>query len=268
MKFFRIGRKQKTGSTEVERQIIHEMAQTAAHKVEPLREDCVAPSERLAQANARVADLEARLESARRSVADHENMLKAAQDAAVEAATRGGEPGSLTGIEVGLRSARDREHIFEEALERAKTLLQAAEAEANHAAELEQEERRKAALLEQEEKRKAALLEQDKKFILTLKELMGHAAKMAEWHEQLRQLQTDADDRYPSNVLWPAFNERDHYAQWLSTADALVHRFQPGKDVPDTLEAVIAEPAKDSSEGARKAIELFTLQASLTTRAA
>ncbi len=56
--------------------------------------------------------------------------------------------------------------------------------------------------------------------------------------------------------------------QWLSIADALVHRFQPGKDAPHTLETVIAEPANDSSEGTHKTIEMCTLKPSLTTQAA
>jgi hypothetical protein len=181
--------------------------QPAEQPAEQIRTGALIVSRRLTQATARVADLEVRLLGTRKTVEDLNARLTAAREAAIEAATRGEEPPSIPDLEVELRKARERGRIFEEALVRAKVLLQDAEAE----------------------NLRAAQLEQNRKFAKTLKELMGHAAKMAECHRHLGELHRAAEGRYPHPLLWQAFNAED-YAGWLCAANAFLNQAREPQD--------------------------------------
>jgi hypothetical protein len=195
---------------------------------------------RLTQATARVADLEERLLGARKTVEDLTARLTAAREAAIEAATRGEEPASIPDLEVDLREARERGRIFEEALVRAKVLLQDAEAD----------------------NLRAAQLEQDKKFAKTLKELMGHAARMVECHQHLSELYRAAEGRYPHSLLWQAFSAED-YAGWLRAANAFLNQAREPERVPakaagmlDTQGAIPGQGADGPRTEKRSRVEL------------
>jgi hypothetical protein len=91
--------------------------------------------------------------------------------------------------------------------------------------------RAKASLRDAEaENLRAGQLEQDETFAKTLKELMGHAAKLAECHKRLRELHLSAGCRYPSELFWPTFDSQGHYARWLSDAAVFISRLQEQKD--------------------------------------
>ncbi len=155
---------------------------------------------RTEESAARVRELETRLSAARWKVARLEARLNAAQDAAVEAVVRGGEPPTFTEREAELLAARRNRHILEEALARATALLRIAEAESAQAAQADSDER----------------------LAGTLRQLMEHAAKMAECHERLREIHAAAGGRYSPELLWPAFAPDDYYRQWLRAAEVFL----------------------------------------------
>jgi hypothetical protein len=186
------------------------------HVVVQVRSKHVTSRDRVLEASTRVADLERRLGFRREKSARLTARLNALQEAAVEAAVRGEEPPSFTEIEAELREAQTSEHILEQALKRAKALLATAEVES----------------------RRAAQAEQDEKFADTLKELMGHAAKMAECHARLTEIHAASGGRYSPSLLWSALASDKDYAQWLCNAQAFLNRLRQGKDAPP---AVIAD---------------------------
>ena len=160
------------------------------------------------EASRRIADLEGRLSAKREKVSQLAAQLDALQEAAVEAAVRGEEPANFTALEAALRDTQAGERILEQALNRAKASLRTAEAEC----------------------KRAAQAEQDEKFANTLRELMQHAAVMAECHKRLSEIHKASGGRYSPSLFWSAFAPGNDYAQWLRNAEDFLNRPRPEKD--------------------------------------
>jgi len=180
----------------------------APHGGAQVRSNYAIVCDRVEEAARRVADLEGRLSAKREKVFQLVAQLDALQEAAVEAAVRGEEPTNFTLLEAALRDAQAGERILEEALNRAKASLRTAEAEC----------------------KRAAQVEQDEKFADTLRELMQHAAVMAECHNRLSEIHKASDGRYSPSLLWYAFAPGNDYAQWLRNAGDFLNRPRPEKD--------------------------------------
>lgn len=196
MALFGIGRKPER--VESGNNAMREMSES--QKIEPTSTRQAKARKLFEEAGVRVRDLKTRLSSARWKVVTLEVQLKAAQEAAVEAVVVGGEPPSLTEREIELGAAQRKIEILEKALERATDLLRSAEAG-----------------LEQ-----ATQAELDDNFANTLRELMEHAAKMAESHGRLCEIHVSAEGRYSSELLWPAFAPDGYYTQWLRAVEGFV----------------------------------------------
>jgi hypothetical protein len=198
MAFFGIGKKSEQTRADSDSNEAKQMK--ASQNAEPTITRHAKARKRLEESAARVRELETRLSVARWKVASLEARLNAAQEAAVEAVVRGGEPPTFTEREAELLAAQRNRHILEEALARATASLRTAEAESTQAAQADLDER----------------------FASTLRQLMQHAAKMAECHERLREIHAAAGGRYSPELLWPAFAPDDYYRQWLRAAEVFL----------------------------------------------